>query len=476
MLSVERNVPAELIGLLEKGRYSVHIKGAPGSGKTTLALEMVKGISTGDKTVIYLSSRVSPDRLLDQFPWIGECLNERNILDARRSYLSSDLPRSAIFEYTEQPEFLRSINDRIQQSEKRPVTVIIDSLDAIKTNMNIPLGDTTLESILLELGAKTNTNMIFVSEASENQRLDYLTDAVVRLERGIVKDRLVRKLYLEKLRGGEIKQPFYLFSLKNGRFTIFEPINFPHIKYAPPKLEKSGESMFISTSIQELDKILNGGLRKSTLNLLEVAKGIGTEYVYFLWPIVLSFIRQEIPAFINLPQTATTKLAMEYLSSTVGLGNDEKILSLIRKYLHFLVLTEEAESELNEISVSKDNIQEFILDFRNAVTEVTKRLGAETFLWLLGVDTLERIFGEEALRRNIGAIVLETGYMKGIILAMARQGIQCIDSLRHLSSTNFVMERIGTTVIYGEFPPTEMYALVIENVNGNNEVSLRSIL
>lgn len=473
MLSVGRSVPAELLDLLRQGRYSLHVKGAPGSGKTTLALELVKVISLENKTAIYLSSRVSPDRLLAQFPWIEDCLDERNILDATRSYLSSDLRRSGV-EYTEQPEFLRSLNERILQSEQRPVTVIIDSLDALKANLNISDRDTTLESVLLELGAKTNTNMVFISEL-ENQRLDYLTDAVVRLERGIMNDRLVRKLYLEKLRGGGIKQPFYLFSLRNGRFTIFEPVRFPQVRFGLPTPEPQKEMRLVPTGIEELDNILGGGLIRGTLNLIEVAKGIVTETAYFGFPILLSFIQRGLPVFVTSPQTAKTQISMGLLLNLLGLRKDEEALSLFRKYVYFLVHAKEVTSETNEIGVSKEGMQEFLVDFHNAVTEVTKRLDADTFLWYLGVDTLERIYGEEALRRYLGSLVLELGHLNGICLAVAKRGIQCMDNLRHLSSFYFVMDRVGTTVIYGETPPTEMYVLVVEKLNGTNKVVLSSI-
>ncbi|MBS7249598.1 MAG: AAA family ATPase [Candidatus Freyarchaeota archaeon] len=475
MLSVERNAPVELLGLLEQGRYSIHIKGPPGSGKTTLALELVKSISLGNKAAIYISTRVSPDRLLAQFPWISECLDEQNIVDAKRSYLSSDLPKRGGLEYTEQPEFIRLINERIRRSEQGPITVIIDSLDALKANLNISDRDTTLESILLELGANTNTNMIFVTELGESQKLDYLTDAVVRLERGIMNDRLVRKLYLEKLRGGEIKQPFYLFSLRNGRFTIFEPVRFPQVRFGLQKPEPLEERKPIPTGIEELDSILGGGLIKGTINLIEVAKGMVTEPAYFGFPILLSFIQRGLPVFVTSPQTAKTQISVDILLRLLGLGKDEKALTLFTKYVYFLVHTKEVTNEFNEIGVSKEGMQEFLADFHNAVTDVTKRLGADTFLWYLGVDSLERIYGEEALRRHLGSLVLELGRLNGICLAVAKRGIQCMDNLRHLSSFYFVMDRMGTTVIYGETPPTEIYVLVVEKLNGTNKLLLRSI-
>jgi len=167
LLSIPRSVPTEILEVLNQGGYSLHIKGSAGTGKTTLALEIVKKMSQNGNA-IYLSTRVSPEKILVQFPRVRGCLEEQNILDAKRSYITADVPKSVLFEYTDQPEFLRSINARIHKFEHRPVTVIIDSLDALKANLNIPERDTTLENVLIELGEKTATNMLLITETEED--------------------------------------------------------------------------------------------------------------------------------------------------------------------------------------------------------------------------------------------------------------------------------------------------------------------
>ncbi|MEM2145322.1 MAG: gas vesicle protein GvpD P-loop domain-containing protein, partial [Candidatus Jordarchaeaceae archaeon] len=59
LLSIKKSIPTEIINLLERGSHSLHIKGSAGTGKTTLALEIAKNMSSkGD--AIYLSTRVSP--------------------------------------------------------------------------------------------------------------------------------------------------------------------------------------------------------------------------------------------------------------------------------------------------------------------------------------------------------------------------------------------------------------------------------
>ena len=476
MLSIKKSVPNEILGLLEQGGYSLHIKGYAGTGKTSFALEVVKSLSSKG-TVIYLSTRVSPDRVLLQFPWVRDFLEEQNILDAKLSYVTPDVPKKLLFEYTDQPEFIRSINEKIQRSERRPVTSIIDSLDALKSNLNLEEKDTTIETILLEIGEKTATNMLFVTETNEACRLDYLVDGVIRLEKEIVDGRLIRKLYLEKIRGGQIEQPYYLFTLKGSRFTYFEPKLFPRIKYVAGTEPVQQRRELISTSIGELDSVLRGGLRKGTLNLIETAKGmVGTEYFYFIYPVMSSFVQKGFPVFMIPSQNATTKLTMDYMTSLVGVSKEESIISKLRKYIYFFQFTDTTEKTLwNEISVLKEDIAHFSNVFRESVTETTEKLGAETFLWFLGVDTMERIYGEEIFRKTIGTLVLETSSLNGICLALAKHGIKSMDTLTHLASTHFIMDNRGAPVIYGEFPKTKTYAIVTETANGANRIELLNI-
>lgn len=65
------NIPPELEEFLQKENYALLIKGLPGTGKTTLALEIINKMASS-RNVAYFSSRVSKKRLFSQFPWLAE--------------------------------------------------------------------------------------------------------------------------------------------------------------------------------------------------------------------------------------------------------------------------------------------------------------------------------------------------------------------------------------------------------------------
>jgi len=317
--------------------------------------------------------------------------------------------------------------------------------------------------------------MLLITETEDSSRLDYITDGVVRLEREIVNGRLVRKLYLEKIRGAQIKQPYYLFTLKDSRFTSFEPKLFPQIPPTPEApQEDAGE--LVPTTIRELDSVLLGGLRKGTLNLFEIEKSAGLEYVYITNAITINFLRKKIPVFIILPHVASPKLTTEYVLSLTGIENLDKFSSVLRKYLYFFQFSEATnETVWNEINVPKGDIGTFSKVFRESITETVGKLGAKTFLWVLGVDTMERIYGEVSFRKVIGNLIYEMCNLNGICVAIAKHGVKSMDTLIHLASTHFVMENIGAPILYGEFPKTKIYAVVYEKINGIQKVDLVEI-
>jgi KaiC/GvpD/RAD55 family RecA-like ATPase len=82
---MKEKIPPELVDALSKDKgFSLLIKGAPGTGKTLLALEIVRMF--GSVNAVYLSTRVPKRTLYEQFPWL-DALEPLNFIDVTKLYI-----------------------------------------------------------------------------------------------------------------------------------------------------------------------------------------------------------------------------------------------------------------------------------------------------------------------------------------------------------------------------------------------------
>jgi len=94
----------------ESGGTTLLLKGAPGSGKTTLAFTIALVLKPS--VVSYISTRVSEENIDKQFPWLKQSLPETSIRDVRLG----------------KPELL--VEEFLQALKHENSLVIVDSWDS----------------------------------------------------------------------------------------------------------------------------------------------------------------------------------------------------------------------------------------------------------------------------------------------------------------------------------------------------------
>ena len=166
----------------------------------------------------YISSYLSPKKVHKYFPWTKNFLSEKNIIDVRKNQLPSSLPTHVSFMYVEEPVFLKFMYNEVESSKKRPVTIVIDTLEGLKRALDVSLNNTKLEESLLSICESMKSNVIFVSEKDENLELGYWVDGIITLTYNIIDRKIRRRMYIKKLRGTDIKHPVFSFTLEDGRF------------------------------------------------------------------------------------------------------------------------------------------------------------------------------------------------------------------------------------------------------------------
>lgn len=300
-----------LLEFLEVPGNVLLIQGAPGTGKTTLALEILSAIRDAHR--VYASSRVSPDKLRIQFPWIDEVIDS---MSGRSSKANLD---------AEFRDFRGSDNDsvfskivRLKQAKQKSV-LVIDSWEGAMRSAT-PEGRTMLETTILSELDKTKASVILVTEAERVENLGYLVDGVVTLEQDELDRRRMRSLRLDKLRGFRVESQHFPFTLGKGRFTILEE----EYKGGPPRITRSPENVphthtHYSTGSTELDQLLGGGVRKGSFLLIDSDSNVSPQSLRLLINMIRSnFVNQGGSCFSVSTGTFSSESQADSLRPYVG--------------------------------------------------------------------------------------------------------------------------------------------------------------
>ncbi|MCI4352964.1 MAG: hypothetical protein L3K14_06200 [Thermoplasmata archaeon] len=286
------HLPTELRRFF-RGRTSqtLLVRGAPGTGKTTLALTLLAGLRIPG---FYVSTRVYYSELQEHYPWLAERLPEDHVVDAealwpgaagRKEYSSlirqfTDLsPDSEEFgnldRFLTLPPGVQEVFSRLPVEQRS--ALVIDSWDGlIEPYLGHPSEPLSavhrlrVENALISVLTKANVHAILIRETPDFSGLEYLVHGVIELRRDDVEGMVLRELQYHKLRGVPLHSSSTLYSLDGARFTAI-PRTYPRsdATAAEPFQVRENPPNGLSWGLAELDRTL-GPLRANEPVLLEL--------------------------------------------------------------------------------------------------------------------------------------------------------------------------------------------------------------
>lgn len=441
------SIPTEIRDFfqIEKGQ-TLLIKGLPGTGKTTLALEIMNCLCE-EKNGMYVSTRIDPRRLYAIQPWVKDIIPPKNVINATQSKLLESLKGLGkdLTSYYSVLDFFRVFFDEAEEMDN-PM-IIIDSWDAVLNYTAHLIGDAraSFEQNICEFARDLDTHLIFVSEFANIMPLDYIVDGVVTMEQfrlpghseGSMRTRYVRQIKMDKLRGVEIGQKTYTTTLHGGRFRFFEPYR----EHKDARIANDGVRVpdpaddRISTGIPDLD-LVTGGMKYGSCNVWEIDHGVGKRYYQLLTALASNAIKNGRGVFI-LP--------------SIGYNLSSRDI-----FVPTNVIVSQPEGD-DPAAWGKELLEKW--------DDLRERTG-RPILNIIGLDAIEFTFGYKAVLNLTNLMVRNWKETNDINVLVVKSGQESMNMAIHTADTYFLVNELnGGLCLYGVIPRTEPYNMLLEDLN-----------
>lgn len=251
------------------------LEGAPGSGKTTLALQFLReGASRGEKA-LYITLSETREELsvvaashgfdLDQF----DVFEFNSVTDILGDGREQSVLHPWEMELGETVRLIETEVDRVQ-----PARVVFDSLSEMRLLAQDPLRYRRQVLALKQFFAGRDTTVILVDDmtgnnAGQDAHLHSLCHGVITLERLTLDFGAARRrLQVQKLRGVDFIAGYHDFTIRKGGLEIY-----PRLIASTHHAEFTGE--VTPSGVAALDNLLGGGPMRGTSTLVTGPAGSG---------------------------------------------------------------------------------------------------------------------------------------------------------------------------------------------------------
>lgn len=488
--SPKLRIPVEVYRFFTNpGGHSLIVRGTAGAGKTTFALQTIEELSAVEKS-FYHSTRVSDACLLSQFSWLqgkmeaadkerpaaepreGEASIKRTALSDLKGVKAPPLEIAKVgglaISIGKDMGELEGLYRGIERNLPGKSLVVVDSIDALADKYGLPCSK-LLSTIQHDIVEGYGSNVMFVLETAAVE-LDYLGDGVINFSCVEYNRRRLRELEILKLRGCEIQQPKYIFTLDGGRIHAFGIQRAAeHVTSNGPWRPITDGTEYISSGLRDLDKALDGGLEKGSITLIEMGHGVPTSVSEAVEAALVSnFVAQGRGVLWVPMRKASVESARARIVRSVN-GEDfdrsvripEKADQMLTLGLPYVIPIEGANA---------------FSDFKWQNVEYALQSSKRPILSMMGFDTMQSMYGAEVTEQLTDFLAM-VRRNNGIFVALTPPSSASVARLADLASTHLRIDRVGGTVLmYGEQPFTECYALHFEEREVGGSVSLAPIL
>ncbi len=439
--------------LLNKEVCSLLIKGEPGTGKTTLALELLALHGKG----IYVSTRVSLEQLIDHQKELSKLFRDRKVINVTPFEHKRPKSKSHFFDsrYADPRALLEALIAGMQKVHE-PL-IILDSWDSI-ANLTERAERLKVEQSITFIASGHGANIVFLSEEPSMTTTDYLVDAVITLKNEISNGNRIRKIEWNKLRGSAVPIWSTLYTLSGGRFT---PVASSSVSYEPLESSKPFQPIphkenRYSTGNQDLDSLFRGGLPKSRHILFDLGRYVAPFEAYnpISSTIRMNFIANGGTAvFIPSSGSAGNQLKALYRHLPTPAVEDRFRVG----YFGNAVASGACHFELDPSSWEKS------CEILTGEAQKIKSPEDKPCVYSISSEILGHVFDHDGAIRFMQRMVQRIRHSNDVLLSVAFFGSPLTNELGSMCDMYVRVEQIdGVFLIYSVKPKSQLYCL------GNN--------
>ena len=255
-------------GLPRRGLYL--LEGAPGTGKTTFALQfLLSGVAANERALLVALSETAAEvrEFAETHGWSLDGVEIMDLNDLQA--VVDETGRQTVFHHAE-VEFTKLtifIAERIEKT--KAVRVAIDSLAELRhlaeEESVYRLQMETLKPILLG----NDRTILLIDEALHSGTIHTLAQGVIGISYSVSEFGPYRRhLSIQKLRGVKFKEGLHDFEILTGGIVVY-----PRLVTSEHRLNETAEQ--ISSGIPAFDSILGGGLDQGTSTIFMGPAGSG---------------------------------------------------------------------------------------------------------------------------------------------------------------------------------------------------------
>ena len=249
------------------------VKGTPGVGKTTLALQfLMAGVRNGER-VLYITLSETEEEIRQVSESHGWSLANIDLFELSSADQTLRLEDENTLYSAEDVDLKETVRVLLDQVERiKPQRVVFDSLSEIRLLAQTPARYRRQLLALKQYFAGRECTVVLLDDRTgdgADLQIESLAHGVIALEQSAMQygaDR--RRLRVTKLRGSRFRTGYHDFIVKTGGLEVF-----PRLIAAEHRTEILAEP--ISSDIPELDQILGGGIDRSTSTLIIGPAGTG---------------------------------------------------------------------------------------------------------------------------------------------------------------------------------------------------------